>query len=68
MRSSRMRSSVTLWAVMALLILTLPFNPVLNQPGLALAVFVVAAVIAGFAFNTAMVEDIDNHLAQEDEL
>jgi O-antigen ligase len=68
MRSSRMRSSVTLWTVMALLILTLPFNPVLNRPGLALAVFVVAAIIAGFAFNVAMVEDIENHVAEEDEL
>ncbi|MFE9958959.1 hypothetical protein [Micromonospora sp. NPDC005299] len=60
MRSSRMKLSMGLWALMALLIISLPFNPVLNRPGLSLAVLVVTAVVAGIASNWAMTEDIKN--------
>jgi hypothetical protein len=53
-----MKSPMWVWGVSALLLITLPFDPVLNRPLLALALFVLVSVVCGVSLIRAMRSDI----------
>jgi hypothetical protein len=53
-----MKSPMWVWGVSALLLITLPFDPVLNRPLLALALFVLASVVCAVSLIWAMRSDI----------
>jgi hypothetical protein len=60
-----MRSSLWVWGVSALLLLTLPFDPVFNHPLVALVFFVLIWAVCGVSLSRYMRSDIARNEARD---